>query len=57
MVCHSWSLLSYRDDETPTLHEQLPQMEMMKLPRLDNAAIAELSAAMLGNGRAYTTSR
>jgi serine/threonine protein kinase/tetratricopeptide (TPR) repeat protein len=40
---------SYRDDERPTLHEQLPKMEMMKLNRLNNEAIAELSAAMLGD--------
>ncbi len=44
---------SYRDDENPNLHEQFSQVQTIKLGRLDNAGIAELSAAMLGDaGRA-----
>jgi len=39
---------SYRDDERPDLYQQLPAMRRMKLQRLDNSAIEELSAAMLG---------
>lgn len=41
-------IASYRDDEKPNLHEQFSQVETIKLGRLDNAGIAELSAAMLG---------
>lgn len=40
---------SYRDDEKPALREQFPQAQSIKLGRLDNAGIAELSAAMLGD--------
>ncbi|MDQ7035991.1 MAG: AAA family ATPase [Anaerolineae bacterium] len=40
---------SYRDDEQPDLYQQIPDMQMLKLQRLDEAAIAELSAAMLGD--------
>ncbi|MCS6835382.1 MAG: tetratricopeptide repeat protein [Anaerolineae bacterium] len=41
---------SYRDDERPQLHEQFQHMPMLKLRRLDESAIVELSAAMLGEG-------
>lgn len=40
---------SYRDDERPELYRQLPAMQVLKLPRLNQAAIARLSAAMLGD--------
>jgi eukaryotic-like serine/threonine-protein kinase len=40
---------SYRDDEQPDLYKQLPKMHMLKLRRLDESSIAELSAAMLGD--------
>ncbi len=39
---------SYRDDERPTLPDELPGMQKLKLERLDTASIAELSASMLG---------
>lgn len=39
---------SYRDDERPGLPTELPAMRVMKLERLDEEAIAELSASMLG---------
>jgi len=39
---------SYRDDERPQLHERFPQLPLLKLRRLDDASIVELSAAMLG---------
>lgn len=46
-------LATYRDDEQPDLHQQLPAMHHMKLDRLDQHAISELSAAMIGDmGRA-----
>lgn len=40
---------SYRDDEQPDLYKELPDMQIMKLRRLDEQSIAELSAAMLGD--------
>lgn len=40
---------SYRDDERPDLYKPLPHMQVMKLRRLDEYAIVELSAAMLGD--------
>lgn len=40
---------SYRDDEQPELPQRLPAMKLLKLNRLDERSIAELSAAMLGN--------
>ncbi len=40
---------SYRDDEKPTLPEGLPGMNQMKLGRLSDRGIAQLSAAMLGD--------
>lgn len=39
---------TYRDDERPDLPAQLPDMQVMKLPRFDDAAIVELSTAVLG---------
>lgn len=39
---------NYRDDETPDLPEKLPTMQVMTLERLDEAAIEELTAAMIG---------
>jgi eukaryotic-like serine/threonine-protein kinase len=39
---------SYRDEETPQLPEQFPQGKTVKLSRLDEYQIEELSAAMLG---------
>jgi tetratricopeptide (TPR) repeat protein len=39
---------TYRSDESANLHSQLPEMKMIQLERLQPAAIAELSAAMLG---------
>jgi predicted ATPase/tRNA A-37 threonylcarbamoyl transferase component Bud32 len=41
-------LASYRDDERPDLPNQLSNMRLMRLQRLDELQIAELSAAMLG---------
>lgn len=40
---------NYRDDETPDLPAQLPGMQLMKLGRLDESAITDLSASMLGD--------
>ncbi|MCP4287346.1 MAG: tetratricopeptide repeat protein [Gammaproteobacteria bacterium] len=39
---------SYRDDERPTLAADLPGAEKLHLARLDEAAVAQLSQAMLG---------
>jgi tetratricopeptide (TPR) repeat protein len=39
---------TYRDDETPALPETLPGMQVMKLARLSDDAITELSTSMLG---------
>lgn len=39
---------SYRDDEAPTLPDRLAGMQVITLPRLDDAATAELCAGMLG---------
>src|SRR4030095_1695152 len=39
---------TYRDDERPELPSKLPGMNVLRLERLDEIAIAELSAAMLG---------
>lgn len=38
----------YRDDERPDLEDQFPNMNGMKLSRLNDRAIAELSESMLG---------
>jgi tetratricopeptide (TPR) repeat protein len=40
---------SYRDDERPDLPDQLPEMNLVQLARLNSAAIAELSESMLGS--------
>ncbi len=46
------TIASYRDDERPELPTRLPGMDFMKLDRLDQTGIAQLSEAMLGsNGR------
>lgn len=43
---------SYRDEERPGLPAELPDMQVLKLERLNATGIAELSASMLGdNGR------
>jgi serine/threonine protein kinase/tetratricopeptide (TPR) repeat protein len=39
---------TFRDDECPELPALLPRMQVLKLARLDEAGIAELSEAMLG---------
>ncbi len=39
---------SYRDDENPDLPQVLPQMQHLKLNRLSEVGIAQLSASMLG---------
>ncbi len=39
---------SFRDDETPDLPSRLPGMQLLKLGRLAEDNIAELSAAMIG---------
>jgi predicted ATPase len=39
---------SFRDDERPELPATLPDMKLLKLDRLNERAIAELSEAMLG---------
>ncbi len=40
---------SYRDDESPHLAEQLPQMRQITLERLSSEEVAELSHAMIGD--------
>lgn len=40
---------TYREDEAPELLEQLPRANYLRLNRLDEDAIVELSAAMLGD--------
>ena len=39
---------SYRDDEYPTLPQELPNMQVIKLRRLQRAEVGDLSASMLG---------
>ncbi|MDX2163210.1 MAG: protein kinase [bacterium] len=39
---------NYRDDERPTLPQELPQMQHIRLTRLQRQAISDLSASMLG---------
>lgn len=39
---------TFRNDERPELPDELPAMQVINLERLENAAIAELSQAMLG---------
>jgi serine/threonine protein kinase/tetratricopeptide (TPR) repeat protein len=41
-------LASYRDDERPELPTALPQMQVLRLPRLDTEAIGVLSESMIG---------
>jgi serine/threonine protein kinase/tetratricopeptide (TPR) repeat protein len=41
-------LASYRDDERPELPATLPQMQVLRLPRLDTEAISVLSESMIG---------
>ena len=41
---------TFRDDERPLLPQELPQASVIKLDRLEEAAIAELSRSMLGEG-------
>ncbi|WP_309890269.1 protein kinase domain-containing protein [Archangium sp.] len=41
---------SYRDDECPKLPEQVPSLQVLKLPRLEPAEIAALSESMMGAG-------
>jgi Protein kinase domain/AAA ATPase domain len=40
---------NYRDDERPSLPQELPDIQMLKLERLTPEAIAELSVSMLGD--------
>lgn len=42
-------ICSYRDDEKPELPARLPGMNVLKLDRLNEDGIAQLSAAMLGD--------
>jgi serine/threonine protein kinase/tetratricopeptide (TPR) repeat protein len=41
-------LASYRDDERPTLPGELPSLEVLRLPRLGDDAIAVLTESMIG---------
>ncbi len=41
---------TYRDDERPNLPRELPDLQHLKLGRLTEAAIATLSASILGDG-------
>jgi tetratricopeptide (TPR) repeat protein len=41
-------IASFRDDERPNLPEQVPDMKVIKLDRLDSKHIVELSTGMLG---------
>ena len=41
-------LANYRDDEAPHLSETLPEMQLLRLSRLDKEHCAELSTSMLG---------
>ncbi|WP_224360975.1 serine/threonine-protein kinase [Hyalangium versicolor] len=41
-------LASYRDDERPALPSELPVMEVLRLPRLGENAIAVLTESMIG---------
>jgi tetratricopeptide (TPR) repeat protein len=45
---------SYRDDERPTLPDDLPTMRVLKLPRLNDYGIRELSYSMLGESGRQT---
>jgi tetratricopeptide (TPR) repeat protein len=48
--CRLLIVATYRDDERPTLPDELPLMQVMKLERLAAPSIAELSASMIGDG-------
>ncbi|MDY7228248.1 ATP-binding protein [Hyalangium rubrum] len=41
-------LATYRDDERPDLPGELPEVEVLKLPRLDTEAMTVLSESMIG---------
>jgi serine/threonine protein kinase len=41
-------IASYRNDERPTLPDELPHMQVLHLGRLERDAISDLSASMLG---------
>jgi len=43
-------IASCRDDERPDLHKLLSGIQLLKLKRLDEAGIAELSESILGDG-------
>ena len=43
---------TFRNDERPTLPQELPELEYMTLDRLSNPAIAELAKSMLGDAGA-----
>lgn len=45
-------IASYRDDERPELPAEVPNMRHIKLKRLDDSSIAELSRAILGESGA-----
>lgn len=45
---------TYRDDEKPDLPDQLPDMRVIRLKRLDAVVITELSEAMLGEAGKQT---
>ncbi|MEM7531932.1 MAG: tetratricopeptide repeat protein [Chloroflexota bacterium] len=45
---------SYRDDEHPHLPDELPGAMLIQLDRLDDAEVAQLSGAMLGEVGAHT---
>jgi serine/threonine protein kinase len=40
---------TYRNDELPSLHDQLPEMQRVDLARLEGEAIAVLTGAMMGD--------
>jgi eukaryotic-like serine/threonine-protein kinase len=47
---YPWLIIAtYRHDERPTLPNELPRMQVISLPRLSDAAIRELSEAILGD--------
>lgn len=55
LLLNKWPLLivgSYRDEEMPALANQLPQMNLVKLRRLSEEAVRDLSLAMIGNAGA-----
>ncbi|MCA9635272.1 MAG: protein kinase, partial [Myxococcales bacterium] len=43
-------VVTYRDDETPHLLSDLPEVERIRVGRLDRAGIAAVAEAMLGEG-------